>query len=91
MHPGDIILLIGVSTVAAGTLIGVTALAVRVVFAPVLKARRLAAQAQSPPPDAARLDARMDSLEEEMRQMGETMNRVAAALEFDAQLRSGAG
>ncbi len=91
MPPVDIIQLIGVGTVSAATLVVVIGATVRFVFNPLIKARRLAATAAATSSaDTARLNARMDTLEEEMRRLGETLDRVAAAAEFDAQLRAGA-
>jgi hypothetical protein len=89
---GDLIQLIGVSTVCAAGLIGVVGLVVRVVLVPVARSKHLAAaaQAQSQSSDTARLDGRMDALEEEVRRLGESLERVAATAEFDAQLRAGA-
>ncbi len=89
MDTAEIIQLIGVSTVAVTTLIAITAVAVRAVFGPVLKARRLAAEKQAAP-DTTRLEARMDVFEDELRQLAQSVERVASAAEFDAQLRSGA-
>ncbi len=87
---GDLIQLIGVGTVSAAGLIVVIGGTVRFALGPVMKARRIAAEAAAKPPDTARLDARMDRLEEEVRQLGETLDRVNAVAEFNAQLRSGA-
>ena len=42
------------------------------------------------PQDAARLQARMDALEEEVRLLGDTVEHMVSKMEFDAQLRSGA-
>jgi len=92
MNPSDLVQLIGVSTVCVAGLIGVAGLVVRVVIVPVARAKlaTAAAQAQSQSSDTARLDGRMDALEEEVRRLGDSLERVAAAAEFDAQLRAGA-
>ncbi len=91
MPPTDVIQLIGVSSVALAGLVVVIGVTVRFVFSPVVKARRLAAaSAAASSQDTARLDARMDALEEEVRHLGAALDRVAAAAEFDAQLRAGA-
>ncbi len=95
MPPVDIIQLIGVGTVSAATLVLVIGATVRFVFNPLIKARRLAANtaassAAAAADTTARLDARLDALEEEVRHLGQVLDRVAAATEFDAQLRAGA-
>ncbi len=91
MDPIPIIQVIGVGTVAIATLVVVVGATVRLVFAPVMKAKRLAAStAAATATNSARLDGRMDALEEEVRHLGEALDRVAAAAEFDAQLRTGA-
>ncbi len=87
---GDLIQLIGVGSVSAAGLIIVLSVGVRIALGPVMKAKRLAGAAAANPPDTARLDARMDRLEEGLRQLGETLERVATTAEFDAQLRTGA-
>ena len=86
---GDIIQLIGVSTVSAAGLIVVIGVTIRIALGPIVKARRLAAAAAATPPDTARIDARMDTLEEEVRRLGDAVDRVAAVAEFDAKLRAG--
>ncbi len=89
--PGAVIPTIGVTFGAPAAVVIVAVAAVRLAFAPVLKARRLAAgAAATSSADAARLEARMDALEEEVRHLGQALDRVAAAAEFDAQLRAGA-
>ncbi len=90
MPPFDIVQLIGVGTVSAATLVVVIGVTVRFVFNPLIKARRLAASAAATcSADTARLGARMDALEEEVRHLGEALDRVATAADFDAQLRAG--
>ena len=94
MSGHEIIQLVIVSTMGLSTLVGVSAIAVRVALVgPRLKAQRLAAAAAAAAQsgDGARLSARMDALEEEMRQLGQALERVAAVAEFDARLRAGAG
>lgn len=75
-----------------GGLIVAAAATVRFVVNPVLKARRVGAE---PDPaataGAARVDARLAALEEDVRQLGDALERVAATAEFDAQLRAGRG
>ena len=87
--------IITVGTMCLGALAVVVGATVRIALVgPKLKAQRLAAAAAAvapPSADSARLAARMDAMEEEMRQIGQTVERVAAAVEFDAQLRAGAG
>ncbi len=90
MDPGGLIQVITVGATATAALIAVTGVTVRLVFSPVLKAKRQAVIARTNPPDTARVDARMDALEEEVRRLGEAMERVAATVEFDQQLHSGA-
>lgn len=89
MDPGGLAQLITLSATAAAGLIVVLGVTVRFALGPVMKAKRLAAAAAATPPDTARLEARMGTLEEELRQLGETVERVAAVVEFDNQLRSG--
>lgn len=43
-----------------------------------------------PPPEVARMEGRLEALEDEMRQMSDRLDRVVTAVEFDAQLRGGA-
>jgi hypothetical protein len=86
---GDLIQLIGVSTVSAAGLILVIGATIRFALGPIVRAKRLAAAAAATPPDTARIDARMDALEEEVRRLGDAVDRVAAVAEFDAQLRAG--
>ncbi len=89
MNSGELIQVIGVGATALAGLFVVAALTVRFVFAPVTKAKRLAAaSAATGTADTSWLDARMDALEEEVRHLGEALDRVATAAEFDAQLRS---
>ncbi len=85
----DLIQLIGVGSVSAAGLIVVIGVTVRIALGPVMKAKRLAAAAAANPPNTARIEARMDALEEEVRRLGETLDRVATTVEFDAQLRTG--
>ncbi len=88
---GEFIALIAVGSTAAAGLIIVIGVTVRIVFSPILKAKRLAATTAASAPEAtARLEARLGALEEEMRQQGEALERVIAAVEFDTQLRAGA-
>ncbi len=90
MDPGGLIQVITVGATATAALIAVTGVTVRLVFAPVLKAKRQAAMAPPNPPDTARVDARMDALEEEVRRLADTLDRVVTTVEFDQQLHSGA-
>lgn len=85
MSPDQIIQLIGVGTVSIATLVAVVGVTMRFALMPLVKARR---QAALPAPDTARLDLRMDALEEEVRHLGSAVERVATAVEFDAQLRA---
>src|SRR5512144_591030 len=89
MGPGDIGELIAVSAMAAAGLIVVIGATIRIALGPLVKAKRLAAAAPTNPPDTGRLEARMGALEEEVRQLGDTLDRVATTVEFDAQLRAG--
>ena len=87
MNSGEIIQIIAVGATALAGVVVVIGVTVRLVFAPVVKARRLAAAAAATTSaDSARLDARMDTLEEEVRHLGEALDRVATAAEFDRQL-----
>ncbi len=91
MDPGGLIQVITVGATAAAGVIVVLGLTVRFVFNPVIKARRLAATAAATSAaETARLGARMDALEEEVRHVGEALDRVATTAEFDRQLRAGA-
>lgn len=85
MSPADVIQLIGVGAVATAVLIPIVGVTARLTLGPLLKARR---PASGPPPEIGRVEERMDALEEEVRHLAEAMERVAAAAEFDAQLRS---
>lgn len=85
MDPGATIQLMGVATVCGLAMVGAIGVTVRFALMPLIKARR---QGVAPPPDTARLDGRMDALEEEVRQLGSSMQRLAEAVEFDAQLRA---
>lgn len=91
MNSGEIIQLIGVSATALAGLLVVIGVTVRLaVVGPRLRARKLAAaSAAASTADTARLNARMDALEEEMRHLGEALDRVATTAEFDRQLRAG--
>ena len=92
MNSGELIQIITVSSMCAGALAVVVGATVRLLLVgPRLKAQRLAAEAAAAAAasgETARLDARMDALEDEVRQLGQTMQRVAEAVEFDAQLRA---
>lgn len=90
MNSGDLIQIITVSTMCAGALAVVVGATVRLLLVgPRLKAQRLAAAAAAADSsESARLTARMDALEDEVRQIGQTLERVASAVEFDAQLRA---
>ncbi len=91
VDPGAIIRTIGVTFGAPAALVIVVVATVRLVFGPVMKARRLAATAAATPStDTAQLNARVDALEEEVRHLGDALARVAAAAEFHAELRGGA-
>ncbi len=88
---GELLALIAVGSTAAAGLIIVIGVTVRIVFVPMKKARLLAAAAADSAPEAtARLEARVSALEEEVRQLGDGLERVIAAVEFDTQLRAGA-
>ncbi len=91
MDPGAVIPVIAVVTGGLMGLVVVVGLTVRLVFSPVMKAKRLAASAAATSSaETTRLAARMDALEEEMRHLGEALDRVATTAEFDRQLRAGA-
>ena len=92
MSSGDVIQIIAVATVALAGLAVVVGATVRIALVgPRLKAQRLAAAAAAGADsgESARLAARMDALEDEVRQIGQTLERVAAVSEFDRQLRAG--
>lgn len=92
MDPGGLVQVITVGATSLAALVVVVGVTVRLVLVgPQLKAKRLAAaSAAAAASDSGRLQARMDALEEEVRHLGEALDRVAAAADFDAQLRSGA-
>ncbi len=85
MHPHQ---LEGLLAIFAIFVLPSAAICTRLIAGAIVKLR--GPQLPPPPADNARLEARMDSLEEEMRLLGDTVERVASLVEFDAQLRSGA-
>jgi len=85
MHPNQ---LVGMLAVFALFVLPSAAICSRIIVGSIVKLR--GAQVAPPPRDTARLEARMDTLEEEMRLLGDTVERMAVMMEFDAQLRSGA-
>ena len=85
MHPHNVE---GLLAIFALFVLPSAAICTRLVVGSIVKLR--GPQAPPPSPDAARLEARVDALEDEMRQLGDTLDRVLTTVEFDAQLRSGA-
>ncbi len=84
MHPHQ---LEGLLAIFALFVLPSAAICTRIIVGAIVRLR--GTQLPPPQPDTAGLQARVEALEDELRQLSESFDRVAAAAEFDAQLRSG--
>lgn len=83
--------LVGLVAVTAIFLVPSLAIFTRFALRPIVESiARLRGLPEAPAPPAPADDGRVAALEEEVRQLRESLERVTALVEFDAQLRAGA-